>query len=82
MIGALAVDPETLEVWVAIGDELIEFDKGGNRRAAYRTATPDGARIEPIAILIEPGRILVAADPLGIFEFARPDKLPEDSAPH
>jgi hypothetical protein len=82
LIGALAVDPETLYLWAAIGDELIEFDNDGNRHAAYRTATADGARIEATAILIEPGRILVAADPLGIFEFARPDKPPGDSAPH
>jgi hypothetical protein len=74
VIGALGVDPETQRVWAAIGDELIEFDKDGNRRAAYRTATADGVRIEPDAILIEHNRILVAADPLGVFDFARPDK--------
>jgi hypothetical protein len=73
-IGAIGVDPETQRVWAAIGDELIEFDKDGNRRASYRTATADGVRIEPDAILIEHSRILVAADPLGIFDFARPDK--------
>jgi hypothetical protein len=74
VIDALGVDPETQRVWAAIGDELIEFDKDGNRRAAYRTATADGVRIEPDAILIEHNRILVAADPLGVFDFARPDK--------
>lgn len=73
-IGALGIDPETQRVWAAIGDELIEFDKDGNRRASYRTATADGVRIEANAILVERNRILVAADPLGVFDFARPDK--------
>jgi hypothetical protein len=73
-IRTLAVDPETQEVWIAIGDELVHLDKDGNRRAAYRTSTKDGARIEASAILIERDRILVAADTLGIFEFAQPER--------
>ncbi len=76
-IRALAADPETQEIWVAIGDELVHFDKDGNRRAAYRTSTADGVRIEASAILVEHNRILIAADTLGIFEFA----LPERQAP-
>ena len=64
----------TQEIWVAIGDELVHFDKDGNRRAAYRTSTKDGVRIEASAILVERNRILIAADPLGIFEFALPER--------
>src|ERR1700683_5515943 len=52
-IRALGVDPVTQELWIAIGDELVHFDKDGNRRAAYRTSTKDGVRIEPSAILVE-----------------------------
>jgi sugar lactone lactonase YvrE len=74
LIAALGIDPETQRVWAAIGEELIEFDQDGNRRASYRTRTADGVRIEPSAILVEHNRILVAADPLGVFDFARPDK--------
>ena len=74
VIGALGVDPATQEVWAAIEDELVHFDKDGNPRESYRVATPDGARIEPDAILVEPNRVLIAADPIGIFDFARPDK--------
>jgi hypothetical protein len=81
IIGAIAVDPETQRIWAAIEDELIEFDKDGNRRAAYRTATADGARIEPSAILVESRRILVADDPLGVFDFARPDKQLDKQLP-
>ncbi len=74
VIQALAADPETQEIWVAIGDELVHFDKDGNRRAAYRTSTADGARIEGSAILIEHNRILIADDTIGIFDFALPER--------
>lgn len=73
VITALAIDPETEEVWVAIGDELVHFDKDGTRRAAYHTTTKSGARIEAASILVEHERILVAEDPNGIFDFAYPE---------
>jgi hypothetical protein len=74
-VTALAVDPATQELWMAVGGTLLHFDKDGNRRGSYRTYTPEGARIESVAILVEPNRLLLAADPLGIYEFARPDKI-------
>jgi len=73
-IRALGADPITQELWIALGDELVHFDKDGNRRAAYRTSTKDGARIEASAILVERDRILIAADPLGIFDFVLPER--------
>jgi hypothetical protein len=73
-IRALGTDPVTQEVWVAIGDELVHFDKDGNRRAGYRLSTKEGVRIEPTAILIEQNRILIAADTLGIFDFELPER--------
>lgn len=76
VIRAMGVDPATQEVWVAIGGELVHFDKDGNRRAAYHTTTKDGVAIEPDSILVEPDRILLAADPLGIFDFAIPERQP------
>jgi hypothetical protein len=73
-IRALGADPITQELWIAIGDELVHFDKDGNRRAAYRTSTKDGVRIEPSSILVEHDRILIASDPQGIFDFALPER--------
>jgi hypothetical protein len=73
VIRALAVDPETEEVWAAIGDELVHLDKDGTRLATYLTSTKEGARIEAVALLVEHDRILVADDPNGIFEFALPE---------
>ena len=74
VINAIAVEPQTQEIWVALGDRLLQFDRDGNRRASYRTFTPDGVRIEPTSILIEPTRLLLASDALGIFEFVLPSK--------
>src|ERR1700728_1142381 len=79
-IQALATDPESDEVWVAIFDELVHIDQDGNRRAAYRTSTQEGARIEPRAMLVEHNRILIADEELGIFDFPLPERLP-GSAP-
>jgi hypothetical protein len=80
-IRAVGADPETQELWIAIGDELVHFDKDGNRRAAYRTSTADGVRIEASAILVEHNRILIASDALGIFEFALPERQPSPASP-
>ena len=74
IVTAIAVDPATEEIWVALGGLLLHFDRDGNRRGTYRTFRPEGARLEAVAILVEPQRLLLAADPLGVYEFARPDK--------
>lgn len=74
VINAIGVDPVTQEVWAAIGDTLVHFSKDGTPVDSYYIATADGAQLEPNVILVEPSRILLAEDPLGVFEFARPDK--------
>jgi hypothetical protein len=79
VINAFGVDPASQDVWMATGDLLSHFDKSCAFAASYRTATANGTRLEPSAILIEPDRILLAADPLGVYEFSRPDKRSSDS---
>jgi hypothetical protein len=79
VINAFGVDPVSQDVWMETGDLLSHFDKNGALSASYRTATANGTRLEPGAILIEPNRILLAADPLGVYEFPRPDKQSSDS---
>src|SRR6266576_654699 len=74
IITALGVDPQTQEVWLAIGTLLMHFDKDGQRLASFRTYMPGGARIEASAILVERDRLLIGADPQGIYEFPRPAK--------
>ncbi len=51
------------------------FEKDGLQLAEYRLYTPDGGRLILNSILIEPERLIITSDPLGIYEFPRPDKL-------
>ncbi len=51
ILTAVGVDRENGEVWIALYNTLLHFDKEGNRRATY-----------------------IGSDPLGIYEFERPDK--------
>jgi hypothetical protein len=76
IITAIGVDPQTQEIWLAIGTQLMRFDKEGTRLATFRTYIPGGARLESSAILVEPERLLIGADPLGIYEFRKPKILP------
>jgi hypothetical protein len=73
-VNAVGVDPVTDEIWLALSNVVLLMDKEGVVRRAFRLFTQDGARLEPVAIVVENDRLLVAADPLGIYEFRRPDK--------
>ncbi len=74
ILTGFGVDTESGEVWIALHNTLLHFDKDGNRRSEYQIYTKDGARIEANVILVEENRLLIGADPLGIYEFARPDR--------
>jgi hypothetical protein len=75
VITGMGVDPESQDLWVSAGTLLLHFDKDGNHLASYRTYTPGGGRLESSTILVEADRLLLGADPFGLYEFARPDKL-------
>ena len=77
IISAVGVDPQTQELWIAIGTLLMRFDKDGQRLSSFRTYLPNGARLEPSQILVEHDRLLIGADPQGIYEFPKPQKLPQ-----
>jgi hypothetical protein len=72
ILTAVGVAP-TSEVWIALHNRLLRFDKDGNRQATYQLYTPDGVRLDANTILIQKDRILIASDPQGVFEFERPD---------
>jgi hypothetical protein len=74
IINALGVDPESHEFWLALGNVILHLNRDGGQIAAYRAYSADGIRLEPVAILVEPDRLLFACDPLGVFELPRPDK--------
>src|SRR5579863_7987089 len=77
IISAVGVDPQTQELWIAIGTLLMRFDKDGQRLSSFRTFLPSGGRLEASQILVEPDRLLIGADPQGIYEFPKPEKLPQ-----
>jgi hypothetical protein len=71
---AVGVDRTTGEIWMALRNTLLKFDKDGNRRATYLLYTPAGARLEANMILVEKDRLIIGSDPLGIYEFEKPGK--------
>ena len=81
VINAVGVDPQTQVVFIALGDQLLQLDREGNRKFTYRTFTKQGDRVEPVSILVEPDRLLLATDSMGIYDFARPDKPKPAPAP-
>jgi hypothetical protein len=74
VLNAVGVDRDSGEVWMAVSNNLLRFDKEGTRRAGYKLYTPQGARLEPNMIVVEKERLLIGSDPLGIYVFERPDK--------
>lgn len=72
ILTAIGVDRDSGEVWMAMGDTLLRFDKEGNRRATYLIYTPDNARLEANVILVLKDRLIIGGDPIGIYEFDRP----------
>jgi hypothetical protein len=73
ILTAIGVVRASGEVWIALHNRLLRFDKDGYHKATYQLYTPDGARLDANSILVEKDRILIGSDPLGIFEFERPD---------
>jgi len=74
ILTAFGVDPVNGDVWMALHNTLIHFDKEANRRSEYQIYTPKGSRLEANTILVEEERLLIGADPLGVYEFPRPDR--------
>jgi hypothetical protein len=74
ILTAFGVDPASGEVWMGMHNMLVHFDKDGIRRSEYQIYTPKGAPLDATTILVEEERLLVGSDPLGIYEFHRPDR--------
>jgi len=74
ILTAFGVDPVNGDMWMATHNTLIHFDKEGIRRSEYQIYTPKGTRLEASVILVEEERLLIGADPLGVYEFPRPDR--------
>jgi hypothetical protein len=74
ILTAFGVDPVSGDVWMGLHNTLVHFDKDGIRRSEYQIYTPKGARLEASTILVQEETLLVGADPLGVYEFQRPDR--------
>jgi hypothetical protein len=75
-VTALGIDPENEELWASISDTLAHFDRNGNLLQIFYLVLTDGQSLKPTSIVVEPNRLLIAADPWGVYEFPRPDKRP------
>jgi len=75
ILTAFGVDPRSGDLWMGLHNTLIHFDKEGNRRSEYQIYTPKGARLEASVILVQEETLLIGADPLGVYEFTRPDRV-------
>jgi hypothetical protein len=74
ILTAFGVDPVSGDIWMALHNTLLHFDKDGNRVSEYQIYTKEGARLEASTILVEPDRLLIGSDPLGVYDFERPDR--------
>lgn len=72
VLRAVCVEGESEEVWMAVGGRVVHLDREGARLGTYRLFTAEGVRVEASTLLVEPGRLLVGTETLGVFEFPRP----------
>jgi hypothetical protein len=75
ILTAFGVDPVNGDVWMGLHNTLVHFDKEGNRRSEYLVYTSKGARLEASVIVVQEETLLIGSDPLGVYEFLRPDRL-------
>ena len=75
ILTAFGVDPINGDVWMGLHNTLVHFDKEGIRRSEYQIYTPKGVGIDATVILVEEQRLLIGADPIGVYEFHRPDRV-------
>jgi hypothetical protein len=77
IISAVGVDAHSQELWIAIGTLLMRFDKEGMRLSSFRVFLPRGGALEPSQILVDHDKLLMGADPQGVYEYAIPQKIPQ-----
>jgi hypothetical protein len=75
ILTAFGVDPVSGDMWFGLHNTIVHFDKDGIRRSEYQVWTPKGAPLDATVILVEEDRLLIGSDPLGVYEFRRPDKI-------
>jgi hypothetical protein len=71
VLSAIGVDPASQEIWIALGDLLVQVDHSGKETYSQRISTPSGVSLAPSFIFAEPTRLLLGNDTLGIYEAPR-----------
>jgi hypothetical protein len=74
ILTAFGIDQVDGDLWMGLHNTLVHFDKDGVRRSEYQMYTPKGSPLDATIIVVEPDRLLIGSDPLGVYEFHRPDK--------
>lgn len=74
ILTSFGVDPVNGDIWMGLHNTLVHFDKDGVRRSEYQIYTPKGSPLDATVILVEEERLLIGGDPLGVYEFHRPDR--------
>jgi hypothetical protein len=74
ILTAFGIDQVDGDLWMGLHNTLVHFDKDGVRRSEYQMYTPKGSSLDATIIVVEPDRLLIGSDPLGVYEFHRPDK--------
>jgi hypothetical protein len=74
ILTSFGVDPVSGDIWMGLHNTLVHFDKDGVRRSEYQIYTPKGSPLDATVILVEEERLLIGGDPLGVYEFHRPDR--------
>jgi len=74
VLTAFSVDRSNGQVWMALHNILVQFDNEGTSRASHLLYTPEGARLDANTMVVDKDHLMIGSDPLGIYEFERPDK--------
>ncbi len=82
VLTALAVNPQTEELWVGAGSSLLHVDREGRGLGEWQAVDPGGAPIKIDDLLIEPDRVIVVSAGRGVFLFPLPGgSTPAKAAP-
>jgi hypothetical protein len=79
-ISVMALDPETGQLWVALGNRLVAFDKDGLLLETSAISAGEGNALHITGLIVERSRILIATETSGVLSFERRTPVPNTGA--